>query len=85
MPEAISLQQATAQDIDALIFLYDEFHAFHVRGVPDRLRFPAQTSDKDVAEVRQLLSDLFQREDAAIVLACGRNSRRACRSLYQAG
>lgn len=68
MSEDISLQRATPEDIDALIFLYDEFHAFHVRGVPDRLRFPAQTSDADVVEVRKMLSELLQREDAAIFL-----------------
>ncbi|HEY6541016.1 MAG TPA: GNAT family N-acetyltransferase [Ktedonobacteraceae bacterium] len=68
MSEAISIQQATAKDIGALIILYDEFHAFHVRGVPDRLRFPAQTSDEDAAEVGQSLSDLLKREDAAIFL-----------------
>ncbi len=68
MLETISIQQAAAQDIDALIFLYDEFHAFHVRGVPDRLRFPAQTGDENVAEVQQALSDLLKREDAAIFL-----------------
>jgi GNAT superfamily N-acetyltransferase len=68
MPEAISIQQATAQDIDALIFLYDEFHAFHVRGVPDRLRIPAQTGDEYVAGIRQLLHDVLKCEDAVILL-----------------
>lgn len=69
MSEAISLQRATVQDIDTLIFLYDEFHAFHVRGVPDRLRFPTQINEEYVAEIRQMLSDLLQREDAVILLA----------------
>ena len=68
MPGAISIQQVTVHDIDTLIFLYDEFHAFHVRGVPDRLRFPAQPDDAHVAAVRQSLSDLLKREDAAIFL-----------------
>lgn len=68
MSEAISIRRATEQNIDTLIFLYDEFHAFHVRGVPDRLRFPAQTTDEYMAEIRQMLSDLLKREDAAIFL-----------------
>ena len=33
----IFIRQATENDIDALITLYDEFHTFHVQGVPDRL------------------------------------------------
>ena len=32
------IRPATVQDIEALIRLYTEFHAFHIRGVPDRLR-----------------------------------------------
>lgn len=69
MSEAISIHQATVQDIDALIFLYDEFHAFHVRGVPDRLRVSTQTGEAYEANVRQLLDDLLRREDAVIFLA----------------
>jgi hypothetical protein len=45
--ENITVRLATDQDIDALIGLYDEFHAFHVHGVPDRLRIPDEASEED--------------------------------------
>lgn len=67
--ENIAVRLATDQDIDALIGLYREFHAFHVRGVPDRLRIPDEANEKDAAAVRESLSKLLKREDAAIFVA----------------
>lgn len=36
----MTIRRATPDDIEGLRALYDEFHAFHVRGVPDYLRVP---------------------------------------------
>lgn len=68
----ILIRFATDHDIDALIGLYNEFHAFHVRGVPDRLRIPVEAGEEDQAAVREALINLLKRDDAAIFVAQAR-------------
>jgi GNAT superfamily N-acetyltransferase len=47
----ITIRQAGERDVEALCDLYFEFHAFHVRGMPDRL---AELSASDPEERRKL-------------------------------
>jgi GNAT superfamily N-acetyltransferase len=41
----MTLRPAQEEDFAALTALYEEFHAFHVRGVPTRLRLPDAADD----------------------------------------
>ncbi len=67
--DTISIRRATEQDINALMSLYDEFHRFHVVGVPDRLRTSEPSSPADVATLSNSLSGILHREDATIIVA----------------
>lgn len=67
--DTISIRRATEQDIDALLNLYDEFHRFHVVGVPDRLRPSEPSPPTQQAQLREALGALLHREDAAMVVA----------------
>lgn len=68
MQQAV-IRRAIIQDIDQLVLLYIEFHEFHVRGVPDRLRTP---DAYDEPALRDALRAIVSREDAAIfVLSSG--------------
>ena len=68
-----SIRKATEQDIDALMNLYDEFHRFHVVGVPDRLRNPELSSPTEVTELCDALSEILRRDDAVIFVAVVEN------------
>ena len=61
-----TIRPATEQDIEGMILLYTEFHKFHVRGVPDRLRTPDTSDDTSTQDA---LRELLQREDAQIFVA----------------
>ena len=63
------IRQATEQDIDALINLYDEFHRFHVVGMPDRLRTSGSSSPEEIAKLKKALSEILHREDATLIVA----------------
>ncbi len=63
------IRRATEYDIDALIRLYEGFHLFHVEGVPDRLRTSESASPGEVAELKDALNKIVQREDATIFVA----------------
>lgn len=65
----ITVRPATEQDMDILINLYYEFHAFHVRYVPDRLRVLDEVDETYQAELRAALSALLKRDDVAIFVA----------------
>ena len=67
--DTISIRRATEQDISALMSLYDEFHRFHVVGVPDRLRTSEPSSPTNVAALSNTLSGILHREDASIIVA----------------
>ncbi len=62
------IRRATEADIARLCLLYQEFHLYHVLGIPDRLRIP-DGSRSDASEsnaVQQALQDIIQREDAVL-------------------
>ncbi len=60
------VRPATEQDINALITLYIEFHEFHVRGMPDRLRIPEMY---DYTELRQPLKRIIASDRSTIFVA----------------
>jgi len=60
------IRLATEQDIEGMILLYTEFHEFHVRGVPDRLRTPDTYDD---TKLQNALHGILQRDDAQIFVA----------------
>ena len=61
-----SIRPATEDDLDALITLYREFHAFHVAGLPARLRLPEQD---DTEDIRRSLGEILANADAALLVA----------------
>ncbi len=65
----ITVRPATERDLTALCALYFEFHEFHVRGVPDRLKSlgdPATFDSKElVAQLHKIMGSL----DAAVLVA----------------
>jgi len=63
--DSITTRRATEQDMDTLISLYDEFHRFHVQGVPDRLCVPDSSPPTERAVLSKALGALLHREDAA--------------------
>lgn len=67
--DTIFIRRATEQDIDALMSLYDEFHRFHVLGVPDRLRTSDPSTPTEQAALSDALSAILRREDAAMFVA----------------
>src|SRR5262249_5883140 len=56
-------------DIEALIRLYTEFHAFHIRGVPDRLRLSDTSGNCSDGDLPSIIADLLHRDDVAIFVA----------------
>jgi len=62
----VIIRKATGEDSDVLIDLYKEFHEFHVKGVPGRLKSPA-TYDKEV--LRSRLGEIMEDEAAEIFIA----------------
>lgn len=59
---------ATEEDIAQLQTLYEEFHLFHVVGVPDRLRLSQKTEDNanEPNELESGLRAIIAREDAVL-------------------
>lgn len=64
--QTIAIRPATEADLDQALTLYHEFHEFHVRGVPDRLRVPVPYDD---AAARATLCHMLQSHDAALFVA----------------
>lgn len=66
------IRLATGHDIEQIATLYTEFHEFHVRGVPDRLRSPSFTP-KEAADnqtsVFASLRQIIQGNGSAIFVA----------------
>jgi GNAT superfamily N-acetyltransferase len=63
---AASIRRATRGDVDVLVGLYREFHEFHVKGVPDRLKSP---DEYDTDDLRSKLVDIMEAEDSSIFVA----------------
>lgn len=68
-PEELELRLANEADVDALCSLYYEFHEFHVRGVPSRLRSLGEKDRQDWTRLRSALGEIFRNPEAAIFLA----------------
>lgn len=65
----IQVRPASEHDIEVLCALYDEFHEFHVRGVPDRLASLHGTGPDRRANLVARLRDLIAGDDSAIFVA----------------
>jgi len=66
----VIIRPAREAELDDVIALYEEFHAFHVRGVPDRLRLPDQPDDPARrADVRKQLQAILRDPEAALFVA----------------
>jgi GNAT superfamily N-acetyltransferase len=65
---AVVIRQVSRADVEALRSLYEEFHAFHVRGVPSHLRM-AEQGEADAGEFDRAVERLVEDEDAALLVA----------------
>jgi diamine N-acetyltransferase len=70
----VTIRPAQEEDFAALTALYEEFHAFHVRGVPTRLRLPDAADDPAArvgasAEFRTQLEALVYDPHATLLCA----------------
>lgn len=65
---SVTIRSATPEDLERLRQLYDEFHSFHVRGVPGYLRIPKkdEVSPHDFAEA---VADLIASDDKSLLVA----------------
>lgn len=66
-PSNVRVRPAAASDVPGLRRLYDEFHSFHVRGVPDRLLLPP--TDPDDGRFAKAISQVLAAADAVILVA----------------
>ena len=60
------IRKAIRADSDVLIDLYTEFHEFHVKGVPDRLKSP---TSYDTKVLKSRLAEIMEAEAAEIFIA----------------
>jgi GNAT superfamily N-acetyltransferase len=65
----VLIRIATEQDFEALDKLYYDFHQYHVRGVPGRLRDLGKFEDQDWSRLHRALGEIFANQDAVIFLA----------------
>jgi GNAT superfamily N-acetyltransferase len=67
----VMIRPVREADIDELVALYEEFHAFHVLGVPTRLRqrLPSADPEGERARIRAQLLALMGVASAALLLA----------------
>jgi GNAT superfamily N-acetyltransferase len=63
------IRQADTADIPALIDLYVELHAFHVRALPERLRVPDETAEQRDEGLTRHLRGILARKDAVLLVA----------------
>jgi len=64
----VTIRQATRDDTEALRALYDEFHAFHVRGVPGHLRLPG-LGEADADEFDRGIESIVESDEATLLVA----------------
>lgn len=64
----VRIRFATSNDLDALCHLYYEFHEFHVLGVPDHLASQGEREQQDWKRLRESLTRILSRADAAILV-----------------
>ncbi len=65
----IEIHLADECDSDALCALCYEFHEYHVRGVPSRLRSLGDRDEQDWSRLHKLLSDIYRNGNAALFVA----------------
>ncbi len=65
----LEIRLADERDSDALCMLCYEFHEYHVRGVPSRLRSLGNIDQQDWSRLRKLLGDIYKNDDAALFVA----------------
>jgi GNAT superfamily N-acetyltransferase len=63
------IRSADEQDFDALCRLYVDFHGFHVRGVPDRLRGLDDPERNEYPRIKDTLGQIIGADDSAILVA----------------
>src|SRR5512136_99104 len=63
------IRPATPGDLDALCALYHEFHEFHARGVPDRLRSQGDLDRQDFTRLKETLTGIMRGDDSALLIA----------------
>lgn len=63
---AVDIRPANEADLEHVLALFHEFHEFHVRGVPDRLRVPDPYDD---TTARETLAHILHDKDAALFVA----------------
>ena len=65
----ICIRPANTGDLDALCTLYYEFHEFHVRGVPDRLRSQGDLDRLDFTRLKETLTAIMRGDDSTVLIA----------------
>ena len=65
----VKIRLAGIEDLEALCKLYVEFHEFHVRGVPDRLRSLGDPEKYDCSELFRKLKEIINDKDSDIFIA----------------
>jgi ribosomal-protein-alanine N-acetyltransferase len=68
IPDNVVIRLARMEDMQALCKLYNEFHEFHVRGVPDRLVSLEKTNPHHDAELRNNLDKIINQVDSVILV-----------------
>src|SRR5512143_2083149 len=67
--DTTTIRPAAEQDYDALCRLYVDFHEFHVRGVPDRLRSLDDPEHNDSPRLKTAFGRILGAEDSTILVA----------------
>lgn len=76
-----TIRPAVLDDAAELLRLYDEFHAFHVQLLPDRLRLPSAPSD--ISSFAALIRPIIESADSVLLVAEGHDGRLAgCAEAY---
>jgi HD superfamily phosphodiesterase/GNAT superfamily N-acetyltransferase len=81
--DTVTIREAGPQDIAALSRLYQEFHDFHVRGIPKRLVFPdSTTTESRYPDLRDALDAIEWDKEAVILVATISDAPVAMAEIY---
>jgi GNAT superfamily N-acetyltransferase len=67
--ETVTICPAIPGDFEALARLYEEFHEFHVRGIPVRLRSLGETSEADDQQLFARLAEIVAGAGSTLFVA----------------